>query len=328
VTAAGSAPQGTAAIHRVRVPEDAGNTRLDRFLASCWPEWSRTAIQRAIAQGEITVDGMTVKTGHRIHPGEEVVFRPSAPPAIDLAAEKIPLDIVWEDDDLLVVNKAPGMVVHPAGGNRTGTLVNALLGRGQTLSAGAHPQRPGIVHRLDRGTSGLLVVARNDRTHRALADQFRHRLVKKTYLAVAWGDVRPGKIDAPIGRHRHDRTAMTTRVPDGREALTSFRPLERFDGFTLLEVQPETGRTHQVRVHLASIHHPLVGDRTYGGERNLNPRETELRSLLRSFRRPALHAWKLEFLHPGSGQSQSFQAEPPEDFRRLVDQLRLRRRSS
>jgi 23S rRNA pseudouridine1911/1915/1917 synthase len=312
-------------IHRIRIPAVAAGTRLDRFLAEHWPEWSRTTIQRAIHRGEITVDGETVRTGHRVRPDQEVVFRPAVPAANGLAAEPLPLDIVFEDDDLVVVNKAAGMVVHPAGGNRTGTLVNALLGRGHSLSTGTHPHRPGIVHRLDRGTSGLLVVAKTDRAHRHLADQFRHRRVNKVYLALAWGSVRPGRIDSSVGRHPRERTAMTTRSRRGRDALTLIRPLEHFDGFTLLEVKPETGRTHQIRVHLASIRHPLVGDRVYGGQRNLNPRETELVDLLRSFRRPALHAWKLEFVHPRTGRPRRFQADPPADFGGLIERLRLRR---
>ncbi|MBI4161646.1 MAG: RluA family pseudouridine synthase [Acidobacteria bacterium] len=316
------APPPSARARRIPVPDSARGVRLDRFLAAHLPGWSRSALQRAIERGEITVGDATVRPGRRLRPGEDVLCRFSPPTTLGVPPEPIPLEVVREEAEFLVVNKPAGMAVHPDGRNRTGTLVNALLGRGRDLSRGTHPLRPGIVHRLDRGTTGLLVVAKTDRAHRHLAEQFRRRTVKKGYLALAWGSVRPARVDLPIGRDRRDRTAMTTRSARGRPARTELIPLEKFDGFTLLEVRPETGRTHQIRVHLAALRHPLVGDRTYGGERNLNPRERELGERLRAWRRPALHAWTLEFRNPADGLPVACRADPPEDFRALIECLR------
>lgn len=317
-----SAPSSGPDRTRFQVPGDAAGTRLDLFLTSRRKDLSRSAIQKAILQGKITVNGKAAKIGHRLKRGEEVVCRSPAPDPALVEGENLPLDVICEEEEFIVINKSAGMVVHPAGPKRQGTLVNALLGRRIALSTGSHPQRPGIVHRLDKGTSGLIVIAKTDSAHRCLAGQFQDRVVKKCYLALAWGTVRPRRIDLPVGRHRRERTAMSTCSPLGKPAVTHLVPVKNFGAFTLLEVSPETGRTHQIRVHLAAIRHPIVGDRKYGGERNLHPREEELRLRIQALGRPALHAWKLEFLHPTSGLPVQFQAEPPADMRELLDHLR------
>ena len=316
-----SAPSPEPDRTQFQVSPDAAGTRLDRFVTARRKDLSRSAIQKAILQGKITVNGKAAKNGHRLKLGEEVVCRSPAPDPVRIEGENLPLDVVREEEEFIVINKSAGMVVHPAGPIRQGTLVNALLGRHMALSAGSHPQRPGIVHRLDKGTTGLIVIAKTDSAHRCLADQFQDRVVKKCYLALAWGTVRPRRIDLPVGRHRRERTAMSTHSPIGKPALTHLLPVKSYGAFTLLEVRPETGRTHQIRVHLAAIRHPIVGDRKYGGERNLHPREEELRHHIQALGRPALHAWKLEFLHPTSGLPVKLQAELPADMRELLEYL-------
>jgi 23S rRNA pseudouridine1911/1915/1917 synthase len=254
------------------VPVEAEDQRLDLFLAARFNETSRSAIQRAISGGDITVNGKTVKPSHRLRAGEEIAGEIPAAPVIDAVPEDIPLDIVYEDEEIMVVNKPAGMVTHPGAGAASGTLANGLvyylnrIGRQPPRRGGA--SRPGIVHRLDVGTSGLIVVAKTDRAHLNLAEQFESRSVMKDYTAMVYGAVKDdsGKIEALIGRDPRNRVKMAV-TRDGRQATTLYRVVERFDEFSLLDVEIKTGRTHQIRVHLAHIKHPVVADSTYGAGR-------------------------------------------------------------
>jgi 23S rRNA pseudouridine1911/1915/1917 synthase len=291
--------------------------RLDRFVAARL-DLSRTRVQALLAEGRITIGGRRAKKSETVMAGMVVdVLVPPAEP-VDIVAEDIPLDVVYEDEHLAVVNKAAGMVVHPAPGHRTGTLVNALLWRMPHLEGVGGRLRPGIVHRLDRDTSGLLVVAKSDATHRALAGALKRRRVRRIYIAAAWGhlDESPLTIDAPIGRDRKDRKRMAV-VPEGRPALTRVRVRERWRRADLLDVRLETGRTHQIRVHLAHIGHPVVGDAAYaeGWERGMGgPERAWARELSRRVPRQFLHAAELAFDHPATGERMRFRAELPEDL--------------
>ena len=308
--------------------------RLDRYISDHArtedeppaPPLTRSQAQRLINEGLVRVNGRQVKTGYGLREGDlvRVVLPPVAQP--DIAPEKIELDVLHEDDHLIVINKPAGMVVHPAPGNPRGTLVNALLGRYGSLSSGGRLERPGIVHRLDKGTTGILLVARDDATHRHLAHQFKERKVTKRYVALVRGELKEerGNVSAPVGRHSRDRKRMAVLRSGGRQAETEYSVLERFEGFTLLEVYPKTGRTHQVRVHMAHIGHPLVGDEVYGGK---TASEKIFRSKIKELGRPALHAAGLGFTHPESGNWLEFTAPLPEDMKKLIDTLRKTRRN-
>ncbi|MEX2048001.1 MAG: RluA family pseudouridine synthase [Gemmatimonadota bacterium] len=291
--------------------------RLDRFVSQRL-QLSRTRVQALLTEGRITVQGRQAKKSESVVPGTvvEVVVPPAAP--VGIAAEDLPVDIVYEDEHLLVVDKAAGMVVHPAPGHRTGTLVNALLWRVPDLAGVGGRLRPGIVHRLDRDTSGLLVVAKSDAAHHGLADALKRRRVRRIYIAAAWGHLSesPLVIEAPIGRDRKDRTRMAVNT-DGREAITRVRVRERWERADLLDVALKTGRTHQIRVHLAHIGHPVVGDALYGvgWERGLGgaSRSWPL-ELGRRTPRHFLHAAELVFDHPLTGERMHFSAELPPDL--------------
>lgn len=241
------------------------------------------------------------------------------PVAVDrrLVPERGQLAVTYEDTDLVVLDKPPGLTVHPGAGHDTGTLAHLLVGAYPEIAEVGSPERPGIVHRLDQGTSGLLVVARSERAYRGLSAAFSESRVAKSYLAMVYGNPQPesGTVDQPIGRHPHDRTRMAVR-PDGRPSITHFKTLDRADGVALLEIDLATGRTHQIRVHMKHIRHPLVGDSTYG-EARWKALERRVRNPLRDFPRPALHAWRLAFAHPASGEQLQFVAPVPEDMRRL-----------
>lgn len=298
-----------------------GGARLDRFLADRMAGLSRSAIQRLIDEGQVTLNGKPVKAGYRVRPGDVVAAHLPTEEPPEPVAEAIPLAVVYEDEWLLVVDKPAGMVVHPAPGHVSGTLVNALLAHCPALAAGGE-ERPGIVHRLDRDTSGLLLVAKEERVRRALQRQFKTRQVRKVYLALLDGSLQPvrGRIEAPLGRDPHHRQRFAV-LPDGREAVTEYRVLERFahlsgpaaGDYTLAEVEPKTGRTHQIRVHLAAIGHPVTGDRVYGRRRTSLP-------LSRQF----LHAWRLEFTHPLGGQRMGFEAPLPADLSAVLELLKGR----
>jgi 23S rRNA pseudouridine1911/1915/1917 synthase len=293
--------------------------RLDKFLAGRIPELSRSAAQRLIDEGQVTVNGEPVKASYKVRAGDRVVALLPVEESHGLVPEAIPLDIVYEDQALIVVNKAAGMVVHPAPGHPEGTLVNALLAHCPELAA-AGGDRPGIVHRLDRDTSGLILAAKNEKVRRALQRQFKDRQVHKAYLALLEGHLHPayGRIEAPVGRDPHHRQHMTV-LPGGREAITEYHVLEQFahpigpasGKYTLIEAEPVTGRTHQIRVHLASIGYPVVGDAVYGRRKQRLP-------VSRQF----LHARRLAFKHPLTGTRLDLEAPLPEDLARVLALLR------
>ena len=297
--------------------------RLDRFLARQLPEYSRAYLQQLINRAHILVGGHVSKPGYRLRAGDRITVVLPPPQPAGMLPEAIPLEILYEDAYLLIVNKPAGMVVHPSPGNPSGTLVNALLAHCATLSGIGGVERPGIVHRLDKETSGAMVVAKDDVTHRGLVRQFAERRVKKLYLAVVRGDIRKdeGIIDAAVGRHPVYRQKMSTHTRAGRAAITEFRVIERFGRYTLVELRPRTGRTHQIRVHMAALGHPLLGDPTYGRSRKDSAR-CPLATKLAWFRRQALHAWVLGFQHPHTGEWLERCAPLPADMERLLDMLR------
>ena len=299
--------------------EDAG-VRLDAFLASHIEGWSRARLQRLIENEDVLVNGKVAKSSYKLREADEVEVELVAPPTDGFTPENIPLDIVYEDDTLVVVNKPAGLVVHPAAGTPSGTLANALAYHFQQLpGTGA---RPGIVHRLDRDTSGLLVVAKTEAALENLSDQFRDRTVYKSYLALVHGRMLSdtGKIDQPLARDRSNRTRMAV-VRGGRNSLTLHRVRQAFDRFTLLNVELKTGRTHQIRVHLAWLKHPVVGDETYGGGRDNTIKDPRLRARIRALHRQFLHAEKLGFKHPASGEFVKFESALPEALGDLVVEL-------
>jgi len=304
------------------LPEEAG-ARLDRFVAAHSLELSRTRIQELIEAGLILLNGKPAKDSHKVHPNDVVDVIPTPRPALKAEAEKIPLEVLYEDQDVIAINKPAGMMVHAGAGNSRGTLVNALLGRGQSLSQGGDPLRPGIVHRLDKETSGIVLVAKNDAAHAKLSEAFRARAVQKTYLALVQGVLAAdrGQIDLPIARDPVRRNRMTARraalLPNVRQALTDWRVLRRIDSTTLLEVQIHTGRTHQIRVHFAALRHPVVGDALYGASGQLHVGRTSLPSLGRNF----LHAAKLGFAQPRTGQAIRLSSPLPADLRVYLAKL-------
>lgn len=307
------------------VVTDQGGQRLDRVLQEQLPELSRTVVQRLIEGRHVRVNGKHERAGYKVHRGETVDWEtPPAEPAPDhLQAENIPLDVVFEDEELLVINKPKGLVVHPAPGHATGTLVNAVLAHaGDDLSGIGGVERPGIVHRLDKDTSGLMVVAKTDRAYHSLQHQISERTAERRYVVIVRGSPRfeRAEVDAPIGRHPLDRKRMAV-IPPGsdqtyRLARTEIRTLERYSGFALLEARLQTGRTHQIRVHCGYIHLPVVGDELYGPrhpERDPNV-PPDVRAALLGLQGQALHAYRLGFDHPVTGERLSFFTAPPADF--------------
>ena len=295
--------------------------RLDRALAALLPDHSRTALQRLLRDGRVLVEGVVARAAARVRGDERVTI--DLPPAASggLAAEDLPLQILYEDRDLIVLDKRPGMVVHPGAGARAGTLVNALLHHCRDLSGIGGVERPGIVHRLDRDTSGVLVVAKNDAAHRSLARQFKDRAVTKVYEALVWGAPRPpdGACDGPIGRHPTARVKMAVRR-DGRTARTRYKTIGACGPASLLEVRPETGRTHQIRVHLSALGHPVVGDPVYGGEWRPGRGSDALRPLVEAAGL-ALHARRLALMHPRDGAWKEFEAPRPSRLTLLMEAL-------
>jgi len=302
------------------IPPQLAGQRLDRALAQLVPEYSRSRLQQWIRDGQVLLDGERTSPRTPVVEGARVQLRAVAQPLDSpVEAQPIELDIRYRDDHLLVINKPPGLVVHPAAGNRDGTLQNALLYADASLAA---IPRAGIVHRLDKDTSGLLVVARTLQAHGSLVRQLAERTVKREYLALVGAEVvAGGRIEAAIGRHPVDRKRMAVR-PGGKTAATEYRVEARYQGFTLLRVRLETGRTHQIRVHLKHLGMPLVGDRTYGG-RARHPRgaSSELRAVLQAFPRQALHATRLGLHHPDSGEVLQWESDPPSDFSELLAAL-------
>jgi 23S rRNA pseudouridine1911/1915/1917 synthase len=300
-------------------PEDAG-VRLDRFLVSALPEHSRSQIQRLIREGLVHVAGREARPHQAVKAGQGVEIEIPEPVAPVPQPEALALPIVYQDADLIVIDKPAGMVVHPAAGHASGTLVNALLHHVDDLSGVGGEKRPGIVHRLDRGTSGLMVVAKNDAAHAELSRQFHDREVEKDYVALVWGEVQAGRrIDAPIGRDPGNRKRMSARARRSREAVTRIVRAERLPGLTFAQVAIHTGRTHQIRVHLSAIGHPVVGDALYGGVHRRVP--GHLRAVNR-LERPFLHAARLAFKHPGDGRRMEFTSPLPDDLQRVLAELR------
>ena len=294
-------------------PTDAGE-RIDAFLAAKVSDWSRSRLQHLIDDGEVLVNGRVCKSSYKIKASDEIEAELNSLPLTTFAAEDIPIEVVYEDDDVIVINKSAGIVVHPAAGISSGTLANALAFHFRKLSTAAGGTRPGIVHRLDKDTSGLLVVAKTESAHENLSDQFRAREVFKSYVALVHGqfEKNTGEIDQPIGRDPRHRTRMTV-VRAGRSALTLYRVRQRFDRFSLIEVELRTGRTHQIRVHLAWLKHPVVGDATYGAGRDNTVADPRIRSEIAKLNRQFLHAERLKFRHPRTKEQLSFTSQlPPE----------------
>ena len=339
------------------VPDtEAGGPRIDKYLTRFYPEASRTKIQRAIKKGHLKVNGEDVKKSYPVAPGDEIVFRLIRKPPMQAEPEDIPLDVVHEDEDLLVVNKPAGMVVHPAPGHRSGTLVHALLHHveGQAVAADDDPAaaddeavglsmvnalpdapdhpvvRPGIVHRLDKGTSGLLVVAKRDRAHQSLAEQFKAHTVDRRYRAIVWGRFASprGTIEGAIGRDPRHRQRMAVVAEDqGKWAVTHYDTVEAHAHTSVVEFELETGRTHQIRVHARSRGHPLVGDPKYGGQRvrygtQSDSRRAVFDRLFQALPHPALHAHRLGFTHPTTGETMRFDADPPTAWQEGLRRLR------
>ena len=300
----------------VVLPEETG-LRLDRYLTSVLPGQSRSHIQRLIKEGKVHIADQGVRPNRLVHAGETIVVEIPEPIGAIPQPEALDLDIVYQDADVVVINKPAGMVVHPAAGHVRGTLVNALLHQVTDLSGIGGEIRPGIVHRLDRGTSGLMVVAKNDRAHAELSRQFHDREVEKEYVALVWGVVQAGRrIDLPIGRDPADRKKMSAKARRARSAATRVTKALQLPGVSLLHVAIATGRTHQIRVHLSEIGHPIVGDATYGGLRRRV--SGDLRPVL-GLNRPFLHAGRLVFHHPTDGRKMEFEAPLPRDLQSVLD---------
>ncbi|MCQ8104493.1 23S rRNA pseudouridine(1911/1915/1917) synthase RluD [Methylomonas sp. SURF-2] len=302
-----------------RVPEELAGMRLDQCLAEIFPDYSRSKLQTWLKDGRVLVDGEQRKGREKMDGGEEIELDAEAEQVVEYDPEDIPLDIVYEDDCLLIVNKPAGLVVHPAVGNWSGTLVNALLNHVPSLDT---LPRAGIVHRIDKDTSGLLMVAKTLQAHNSLVEQLQERSIHREYLALVKGWMTAGgTVDQPIGRHPVDRKRNAVRR-DGKEAVTHYRLEQRFKRHTLIRVKLETGRTHQIRVHMAHINYPLVGDQTYGGRFQM-PAECNpaLAEALRNFKRQALHATKLGLEHPETGEYMEWEQAMPADMQNLIDLL-------
>jgi 23S rRNA pseudouridine1911/1915/1917 synthase len=305
--------------HQLQLPISAAGTRLDQALAQALPQYSRSRLQAWIEAGLVLIDGRKPRPRDKVLGGEQVVVEAHFAASTAVAAEERPVDVVYQDQALLIVNKPAGLVVHPGAGNQHGTLQNALLALDPEL---ARVPRAGIVHRLDKDTSGLLLVARTPEVHAILVDLLAERAIEREYLALVHGALTGGgKVDAAIGRHRSDRLKMTVRV-DGRDAITHYRIERRFPVHTLVRVRLETGRTHQIRVHFAHIGYPIVGDQVYGGrKRTPAGASPDLLAALAGFRRQALHAVRLALAHPLTGKPVSVEAPLPADFVSLLAAL-------
>ncbi|HYS44685.1 MAG TPA: RluA family pseudouridine synthase [Geobacteraceae bacterium] len=313
--------------YELTYPADVEPERLDSFVARSLGQVTRSTVQKLIEEGLVTVDGAIQKASLKLKGGELIAVRIPPPKAAEAVAEEIPVEILYEDGDLVVVNKPAGMVVHPGAGTSSGTLVNALLAHCRDLSGIGGTLRPGIVHRIDKDTSGVLVVAKNDRAHQSLAGQFKEHTTKRVYLALVFGSPKAdkGKIESVIGRHPVDRKRMSGKSSRGKHAVTHWLVLGRYKGITLVRLKLETGRTHQIRVHLSEAGHPLVGDRVYGGSGRLaGITDPKLKMLIRALDRQALHAKTLGFIHPTTGSYLEFDTELPEDMARIIEYLEER----
>lgn len=307
-------------IKLIKVIPDSANQRIDKFLSSYDSTLSRSFIQRLIDNGSVTVNGKFAKSSYKLKEGDEIKIEiPELEPST-VKPEPIPLDILYEDESVIVINKPAGMVVHPAAGNYSGTLVNALLYHCRnTLSGIGGIERPGIVHRLDKDTSGLLMVAKDDFTHNHLSKQLKDRTIVRKYLTLVKGNIKEDskKIEIPIGRHVSDRKKMSIKTKRGRIAITEFTVMERFGDYTLLEIRLKTGRTHQIRVHLSAIGHPVAGDKIYGKSYKLQVSSSKF-----FINRQMLHATILGFIHPKTGKYLEFNAQLPDDMKDILIFLR------
>jgi 23S rRNA pseudouridine1911/1915/1917 synthase len=303
----------------LHVDEEHEGSRLDNFLTSLLPDHSRSQIQKLIKDGHVKGAARVLRASTSVHAGQAFEVDVPAPVAAGPEPEELPLPIIYQDEDVVVLDKPAGMVVHPAAGHSSGTLVNALLHHVTDLSGIGGELRPGIVHRLDRGTSGVMVVAKNDRAHQELSRQFSEREVEKEYIALVWGVVQAGRrIDAAIGRDPQHRQKMSTRARRARSAVTRVTFARHFQGVSLLKVAIATGRTHQIRVHLSAIGHPVVGDSTYGGVHRRTAKD--LRAVMR-LERPFLHAARLAFTHPTDGRRVEFESPLPADLQSVIDEI-------
>jgi 23S rRNA pseudouridine1911/1915/1917 synthase len=307
-----------------QVHEADTDTRLDTYLAARIEDWSRSRLQRLIDDGDVLVNGHTVKPSYKLKTKDEIEVELTPPPSANFTPENIPLEVIFEDDDLIVVNKPAGLVVHPAAGINSGTLANALAYHFTQLSSLAGTVRPGLVHRLDKDTSGLLVVAKKEDVHEKLAEQFRAREVFKSYIALVHGVVKEnsGTIDQPLARDPRNRTRMAV-VRGGRPALSLYRVRRQYNRVSLLDVEIRTGRTHQIRVHLARLKHPVVRDDVYGGGRDNSVQDPKLRAAIRKLGRQFLHAEQLGFRHPRNDEPMRFSAPLPQELAAFLDGLEL-----
>ena len=299
-------------MNEFKIKEEQQNIRLDKIISELEQEISRTAIQRMIEEGNILVNGNKVKTSYKVSEGDLITIQKDEPKETDLLPQDIPLNIIYEDDDMLIINKEKGMVVHPGAGNPDGTLVNAIMAKCKdTLSGIGGKIRPGVVHRIDKDTSGLVIIAKNDKTHIDISEQIKNREVEKTYLALVRGNIKENEatINMPIGRSTKDRKKMAVDKK-GKEAITEFKVLERYNGFTYIEVKIKTGRTHQIRVHMAEIGYPIVGDEVYSNGRNPFNVKGQM-----------LHAARLGFIHPTTKEKVVFEAPLPEYFENVLKLL-------
>ena len=310
--------------HRFVCDVTRNGRRLDVWLTEQMDGITRSAIQRLIEAGRCLVDGKPARPSHKMKPEQVVILTVPEPQTWAIEAEDLPLRILFQDSDIAIIDKPTGMVVHPGAGHRSGTLVSALLHHIPGLTGVGGVERPGIVHRLDKGTSGVMIIAKNDPALAALQQQFSRRQIKKTYVALIWGQIKEptGQISLAIGRSR-THAKMTTRAHTSKTALTRYEVSERFSPWCdLVYVYPATGRTHQIRVHFAAIGHPLIGDPSYGRQKKL---QTGAPVLIQQLNRPALHAWKIGFAHPRTGMPLEFEAPMPQDFLQLLDELRRQR---
>ncbi len=320
------ATENTAEIITLHVPETESGARLDAYLAAHVKDWSRARIKRLIEDGDVIVSGRTAKPSYKLRAHDEIEVELTAPTTSNFAPEDIPVEVIYEDDDLAVINKPAGLVVHPGAGVSSGTLANALAYRFQHLPVRGEGKeqrvRPGIVHRLDKDTSGLIVVARNEAAHENLSDQFRAREVFKSYVALVHGRVAQdqGIINQPIARDPVKRVRMAI-VRGGRPAITLYRVRQRYERFTLLDVEIKTGRTHQIRVHLEWLKHPVAGDKVYNAGRDRSVPDTRLRALIAALDRQFLHAEKISFRHPRSGEKMEFTARLPAPLAEFLENL-------
>lgn len=306
--------------HNFKVPREDIGQRLDVFLASRLKDVSRSSVKNLIDEGKALVNGRPSKPGYKVREGDSVEVSVPGPSSVTVEPETIPLDVIYEDGDIIVINKPAGLTTHPGAGRPKGTLVNALVGNKKRLSSIGAPLRAGIVHRLDKDTSGAIAVAKNDRAHLNLAEQFKEHTAGRTYVALVWGYVRhnEGTIDMPLGRDVIHRKKISPKAKKSRRAVTHYTVLKRYPGITLLELKLDTGRTHQIRVHLTALGHPVVGDQVYGKREPSSAIDKRAADAIKKVKRQCLHGYRLGLTHPSSGEFMEFEAPLPRDMEGLI----------